>query len=1183
LPLPQEQVPLKLPFSKYIKAHHISHAALSVGAVVAAIVFFVVGAGVRLLMGPVSLGPLQQTLAGAIQTALPGISLQYDKAAIEWDREQDRVNLVVLGTRILDQDGKVVATAPKADIDLAAAPFLAGRVAVRRITLVGVSLRLVHMKNGGVRLGAEGDKTNDIYERLNDVIQAKGSSSSSLKSFAVRNANLALFDEVTGLHLTAPRADLSITAQGKASIAVSFNADVNVLNGSGSGGKPAHVKADMLLPADTGPISGSATISHLDLAALGANAPLFQPLRSVPLSTNLSVKFNIAQGGHVSQTDFDLSADGEIPWAALKDKALHVRQLRLTGHYDGLKNHLALTQAALDAREAQLKLKGGAEFVYDSKGALDSIAADLSAARAALSLPGVLPAPVSLTAAQLRGVWHAGPRSLDVTKFSLGAPGFALDAKGDLQLGQPGQSPGLTMTGTMAPMPEATLMRYWPLTVAPSTRDWIVSNVYAGNVGQIAFETHFTPGMMDEAAWPDSSMKLSFPLSGVEGNYIRGLTHLTGVTGSAILTGDTFTADFTTGRVGTLAVSKGHALIPTLHVDGTVGEFSAHVDGPLPDVMTLIDMKPLGYPTRFGVDPKQTAGTAGVDITVKVPMLAKLKVDDVGILVNAAVSDFGVTLGRLRLSKGEVNFTIDNNTLHQVGAVNLADSRLSVDWVEDFKTNDDITTKLNVKGQITDAGRAALNIGLASILTGPVGVNGTLEGHRGSLRTADMQLDLTPSTVMVPIVHLGKPAGQAATGHVTVNFGAGDNIADETIRITGPALAAVGSANFDKNGVLTVLNFPTLKMGTLNDLSFVLTKNAQVNGQGGGDAYVIRGHSMDGSLVGRNANANASPSSNPGVNASAPAPDETPRGPFQIDAKLDRLAMRDGVSFAPFSMQLSGSGNRPGTLALAGTLTQTGVKATQPITAQIEAVPTGRKLILSAGDAGMLIRGMFAFESLRGGKLTLLANLPGKAGDPEVTGAAPDYTGKLDIDKFTMVNQPFLSRLFSAASITGMADLLGGSGISVDNLDVPFSSKNNVISVTNARAVGAIGISADGYIDRPKNQVALKGSMIPAYGLNSILSNVPLLGDLLASKKGEGIIGITYSATGNADQPSIDVNPLSALTPGILRRIFEGHMPTAANAPSNAPSTPVVPPTPVTSAPPSQQAATPVPAPRPEQ
>jgi hypothetical protein len=1168
---------LKLPFSNYVKAHHISHAALSVAAVVAAIVFFVVGAGVRLLMGPVSLGPLQQTLAGAIQSALPGISLQYDKAAIEWDRDQDRVNLVVLGTRILDQDGKVVASAPKADIVLAAAPFLAGKVAVRRITLVGVSLRLVHMKNGGVRLGAEGDKTNDVYQRLNDVIQAKGSTSSSLKSFAVRDANLTLFDEVTGLNVTAPRADLSIAAQGSKNIAFSFNADVNVAKTGG--GSKAHVKADMLLPADTGPtqnqvITGSATISHLDLAALGANAPLFQPLRSVPLTTDLSVKFNFAPGGHVSQADFDLSAAGDIPWDTLKGKALHVRLLRLSGHYDGVKNRLGLSQAALDAREAQVKLTGGADFIYDAKGALGSIAADLSTSRAVLDLKGVLAAPVNLQTAQFRGVWHATERNLDVTRLALTAPGFALDAKGGVQLGQPGQSPGLTMTGTLAPMPEATLIGYWPLIVAPSTRDWLVNNVYAGAVGQIAFETHFTPGMFDQLIWPDAAMKMSFPVSGVEGNYIRGLTHLTGVAGSAILTGDTFTADFTSGKVGTLVVSKGHALIPTLHIDGTMGEFSAHVDGPLPDVMTLVDMKPLGYPTRFGVDPKQTTGTAGIDITVKVPMLSHIKVDDVGILVNAAVQNFGVTLGRLRLNNGDVNFTIDNNTLHQVGTVNLADTRLAVDWVEDFKTTDDITTKLNVKGQITDAGRAALNIGLATILTGPVGVNGTLEGNRGSLRTADMQLDLTSAAVMVPIVHLGKPAGQAATGHVTVNFGAGDNIADETIRVTGPNINAIGSANFDKNGVLTVLSFPTMKMGPLNDLSFVLTRGAP--GALGGDAYVIRGHSMDGSLVGRNAN--ATPGNSPGVNASTP--DETPAGAFQIDARLDRLAMRDGVSMAPFSMQLSGTGERPGTLALAGTLTQTGNRATQPITAGIEAVPSGRKLTLSAGDAGLLIRGMFAFESLRGGKMTLLANLPGKAGDPPVSGSTPDFTGKLDIDNFTMVNQPFLTRLFSAGSLTGVGDLLGGSGITVENLNVPFSSKNSVISVKDARAAGpAVGVSADGYIDRPKNQIALKGTLVPAYGINSMVSNIPLLGDILASKKGEGIFGVTYSATGNADQPSIDVNPLSALTPGILRRIFEGHMPTAANAPSNAPSTPVVPPPGATSAPPSQQAATPAPPP----
>jgi hypothetical protein len=59
------------------------------------------------------------------------------------------------------------------------------------------------------------------------------------------------------------------------------------------------------------------------------------------------------------------------------------------------------------------------------------------------------------------------------------------------------------------------------------------------------------------------------------------------------------------------------------------------------------------------------------------------------------------------------------------------------------------------------------------------------------------------------------------------------------------------------------------------------------------------------------------------------------------------------------------------------------------------------------------------------------------------------------------------------------------------------------------------------------------------------------LGDILASKKGEGILSATYSATGNMEQPNISTNPLSMLAPGIFRRIFEGHIPTQKDAPTN--------------------------------
>ncbi|MES2292179.1 MAG: AsmA-like C-terminal domain-containing protein [Pseudomonadota bacterium] len=1120
---------MRLPFAHYIKAHHISGAAVCAGGLVAAIVFFMVGAGVRLLLGPVSLGPFAGTLAGAIQQALPGITLTYDQAAIEWSRDEGRVNLVVLGARILDSSKRVVAQAPKADIDLAARPFLSGHILVQRITLVGVQLSLVHMKGGGIRLGAEGDKSgNDVLARLNDVIEAKGSSTSGLQSFAVRNAHLTLFDETSGLNVIAPHASLTLSAKGNA-IAVHSDADVMI------SGSLAHVKADVTLPPDKGPINSSVLITGLDLRALAANAALFKPLKNIALSVNLASHFIVAPGAHVTAADFDLTAAGALPLAALKGGVLHVRQLHLNGAYDGVKNHLALSQASLDAREGIMHLKGGADFHYD-KGTLASISAGLASSRIVLDMPGVFAQGVGFQSLQIDGDYQFASRMFDIKRASLTAPAFALSANGSITLGAEGQAPGLALNGKLAPLPVRTLLRYWPLPVVSGARDWIAANIFAGSLGPLTFESHIPVGLLDQEVLPDDAVKLNFPMTGVEGSYVQGLTHVTGVSGNATLLGDTFTADFNSGHVGNLQVRGGHALIPNLHTHGTVGQFTVHVDGQMPEIMTLIDMQPLGYPTRFGIDPKQTKGSASTDLSFQVPMLQDLAVEAVGISVKAQVSDFAVTLGRLKLANGAVNFDIDNSHLHQTGTVSLADARFAIDWQEDFRTTQPVTTRINAKGVMTDVARQTLNIGLQNILTGPVPVTADMQGHRGQLTTADVTLDLTNSALAIPILHLGKQAGQAAAGHVTVNFASGDMIRDEAIRITGPNVAANGVASFDRSGSLSVLNFASVKMGALNDLSFVLTRTAA------GDDYVLRGHSMDGSLIGRNVGDTGGASGNQSPR------DDTPTGPFHIDAKLDRLAMRDGVAIAPFNLDLAGVGNKPSALTLSGGIGKASISG------NIETSLTGRKLTLAAGDAGQLIQGLFNFQSIKGGKLRLSATLPGRASDPDLGLAAPDYQGMLDIDDFQVVNQPLLARLFSAGSLTGIGDLMGGDGISLENMNVPFSSKNNVISVHDARARGrAIGATADGYIDRPKNQIALKGSLVPAYGLNSVLGNIPLLGDVLVSKKGEGVFGVTYSATGNADQPKIDVNPLSVLTPGILRRIFEGHMPTAANAPSNAP------------------------------
>jgi hypothetical protein len=37
----------------------------------------------------------------------------------------------------------------------------------------------------------------------------------------------------------------------------------------------------------------------------------------------------------------------------------------------------------------------------------------------------------------------------------------------------------------------------------------------------------------------------------------------------------------------------------------------------------------------------------------------------------------------------------------------------------------------------------------------------------------------------------------------------------------------------------------------------------------------------------------------------------------------------------------------------------------------------------------------------------------------------------------------------------------------------------------------------------------------------------------------EGVFGVTYEVVGTPDKPTLRVNPISAMAPGVLRKIFE--------------------------------------------
>ena len=70
-------------------------------------------------------------------------------------------------------------------------------------------------------------------------------------------------------------------------------------------------------------------------------------------------------------------------------------------------------------------------------------------------------------------------------------------------------------------------------------------------------------------------------------------------------------------------------------------------------------------------------------------------------------------------------------------------------------------------------------------------------------------------------------------------------------------------------------------------------------------------------------------------------------------------------------------------------------------------------------------------------------------------------------------------------------------------------------------------------------RIDLQGTIVPAYALNSIIGNIPLIGSLLLGGEGQGLFAANYRVTGSAGDPQVSVNPLSALAPGFLRRLFQ--------------------------------------------
>ena len=107
-------------------------------------------------------------------------------------------------------------------------------------------------------------------------------------------------------------------------------------------------------------------------------------------------------------------------------------------------------------------------------------------------------------------------------------------------------------------------------------------------------------------------------------------------------------------------------------------------------------------------------------------------------------------------------------------------------------------------------------------------------------------------------------------------------------------------------------------------------------------------------------------------------------------------------------------------------------------------------------------------------------------------------------------------------------------------LRIPFRQEGWVIAIDDAALRGPmVGATASGTINIPGGKMAVSGTLIPAFGINNIAGAIPIIGAILGGGRNEGLVGITYKLFGPLDAPELTMNPISAIAPGIFRKIFE--------------------------------------------
>jgi hypothetical protein len=586
---------------------------------------------------------------------------------------------------------------------------------------------------------------------------------------------------------------------------------------------------------------------------------------------------------------------------------------------------------------------------------------------------------------------------------------------------------------------------------------------------------------------------------------IQTLPMIHGAAGEIVFGSAAMTLNAASGTVavdgrGELQAAGTAFAIPELGGPSPQGDLHLKLTGPASALAEISDTPPLSVAADRGIDPGALSGNADLALDVSIPLTGDI--EKLSPAFRLALDDFASTAPIEGRTIADADLVLEGSpeTFTVKGEGMLDGLQASVDLI----LGTGAPAQTDVKLTLDDAAREHLGLGLDWLVQGPV--EAALKADGDGQRIA---LDLKAARITLPFLGWEKGPGVPATASFRMQRSdAGTELTD--ITVSGSGFSAKGSLLVGPEGGLQRLALSEVALHPGDRLA------ADIVANGGGFDANVKGSAFDArGLI--------------GVVTSGVGSSTSEVGPVRVTMDIDAVTGQNGVVLSNVAGSLTVTGKGLDAASLKG-----GASGAGQFESTSRREGDTRVLRVFAEDAGSLPGFADLYTKVVGGNLILDYSGP-------VGGVG---SGVVLLRDFRLRNETALAPAIETATQASRDEMMRSQTVSGDTsftqLRIPFSQKDWVITIQDAALRGPmLGATADGTVNVPDGKMAISGTFIPAFGINNVVGAIPLVGTILGGGRDEGLVGITFRLFGPIRSPEMAMNPLSAIAPGIFRKIFE--------------------------------------------